>query len=40
MPLLSTETGDGTVGGRAGEIGGKESKTPEILRRSIEVPSK
>ena len=38
--VQNAETEDGTVGERAGEIGEKEAKTPEILRRSIEDPSK
>jgi hypothetical protein len=38
--MLNAETGDGMVGGRAAGIGEKERKTPEILRRTIEEPSK
>src|ERR1035438_3968925 len=36
----NAETGDGAAGGRAEEIGGKEAKPPEILRRYIEDTSK
>src|ERR1035441_10924238 len=38
--MQNAETGHGTVGGRAAEIRGEEAKTPEILRRTIEEPSK
>ena len=34
------ETGHGTVGGPTAQIGGEEAKTHEILRSTIEVPSK
>ena len=38
--MQMAETGHGTVGGPTAQIGGEEAKTPEILRRTIEVPSK
>jgi hypothetical protein len=38
--MQMAETGHGTVGGPTAQIGGEEAKTHEILRRTIEEPSK
>ena len=38
--MQNAETGDGTLGGRAAEVEGKEGKTPNSHRSSTEAPPK
>jgi hypothetical protein len=38
--MQNAETGDGTVGGRAAEVAGKEGKNPNSHRNSTEAPPK